>query len=482
MGRLMARGVPPLTETLDPPLLTRIVATLFPGGGRSVAPNVIVGDPDVIIVTAGEVRRAAKRIHLGRAPGPDKIPGLVVEKAAIHCCRGLAECFTMLLRKGIYPQVWKRAKLVLLKKKHVGDGSAPSTYRPIFLLDEVGKLFKRVVVSMVSEFLDSKNILSPFQHSFRVGHSTLGAIKKVKDYIQECASGGQVGVLTLLDISNAFNSLPYETVIASMKGIKPSVKYLGIALDPGMTFRLHFKALIPKAEGILRSIGRILPNLHGPRERKRRLYSSVIHSVLLYGAPVWWRAVVGDQRVRRAVRALQRKMAIRVCCAYRTVSFHAAMMVAGIIPLDHLAPRLAEVYATLKDAEGPVPPNIRAALGAFAMIRAVSAWKKEEISLIRVTGETGARVRAAIVDRLDEWVGRPYSIGTTFHATQLMTGHGCFPAYLYGIRRTDSPRCYHCGADRDDAEHTLIECPAWTNARDSLVRELGGGCRSLFPG
>ncbi|KAI4476227.1 hypothetical protein M0804_013767 [Polistes exclamans] len=176
------------------------------------------------------------------------------------------------------------------------------------------------------------------------------------------------------------------------------------------------------------------------------------------------------------------EVAIRVCSAYRTVSFDAAIMVAGIIPLDHLVPQLAEVYATLKDAEGPVPSNIRAALGAEARRMAVAAWKKEELDLTGVTGETGARVRAAIADRLDEWVGRPHSIGTTFHATQLMTGHGCFPAYLYGIRRTDSPRCYHCGADRDDAEHTLIECPAWTNARDSLVRELGGGGGVTLPG
>ncbi|XP_014614909.1 PREDICTED: uncharacterized protein LOC106792890, partial [Polistes canadensis] len=144
------------------------------------------------------------------------------------------------------------------------------------------------------------------------------------------------------------------------------------------------------------------------------------------------------------------------------------MMVAWIISLDQLAPRLAEVYVTLKEAKGPVPPNIRAALGAFARMGAIAAWKKEEIGLIEVTGETGVRSRAAIADRLEEWVGRPYSICTTFHATQLMTGYRCFHAYLYGIRRTDSPLCFHCGADRDDAEHPLIECPAWTNARDSL--------------
>ncbi|KAI4472929.1 hypothetical protein M0804_015552 [Polistes exclamans] len=448
MGKLGACGVP-LTEALDPHLLERIVAALFPEGGRPVVPNVLVEKTEEIVVKIGEVRKAASRINLGRAPGPDGIPCLVVKSAATYCGRGLTECFTVLLMSGVFPQAWKRARLVLIKKKHDGDGSAPSTYRPICLLDEVGTLFGRVVVSRVSEFLDNRNVLSPRKHSFRDGHSTLGAIEEVKGYIQECASDGRVGVLTLLDISNAFNSLPYETVIESMVGrsfptyidlevlvneieglglkvalqktevmafpasalrrrriapptviryrgvcivVKPSVKYLGIVLDSSMSFRPHFRALIPKAEGILRSIGRILPNLHGPREKKRRLYSSVIHSGLLYGAPVWWRAVVEDQRIRRAVRALQRRVAIGVFCAYRTVSFHAAMMVAGIIPLDHLAPPLATAYETLKNAEGPVSPDIRASLGAFSRIGAIAAWKEEEIGLVGVTGETGVRI------------------------------------------------------------------------------------------
>ncbi|XP_043494153.1 uncharacterized protein LOC122519054 [Polistes fuscatus] len=242
-----------------------------------------------------------------------------------------------------------------------------------------------------------------------------------------------------------------------------------------MTFRPHFEALIPRVQGILRSIGRILPNLHGTREKKRRLYSSVIHSVLLYGAPVWWRAVVEDQRVRRAVRALQRRVAIRVCCAYKTVSYYAAMMVAGIIPLDNLAPQLADAYAAVREADDPVFPRTRAVLGAVSKRRAIAAWKEEEVNLVGAIGATGVRVRAAIASRLEEWVGRPFSLETTFHTTQLMTGHGCFPAYLYGIRKADSPRCFHCDAGNDDADHTLIECPAWTNARASLVRELGGG-------
>ncbi|XP_014614767.1 PREDICTED: uncharacterized protein LOC106792768 [Polistes canadensis] len=153
-------------------------------------------------------------------------------------------------------------------------------------------------------------------------------------------------------------------------------------------------------------------------------------------------------------------MAIRVCCAYRAAYFHAAMIVAGVIPLDHLAPRLAEAYAALRGAEGPVLPGITAAFGFFARWGAVVAWREEKLGLVCVPGETGVRVRAAIADKLVEWAERLFSIGTTFHTTQLMTGHGCFPAYLYRICRAASPRCFYCGVDEDDADHTLIVCLA----------------------
>ncbi|XP_014614918.1 PREDICTED: uncharacterized protein LOC106792897 [Polistes canadensis] len=108
-------------------------------------------DPEEIVVTVEEVHRAAKRINLGRAPGPDGIPGLVVKRAAIHCGRGLAESFIMLLRREVFPRAWKRTKLVFLKKKKIGDGNLPSLYRPICLLNEVGKLFERVVFSKGSD-------------------------------------------------------------------------------------------------------------------------------------------------------------------------------------------------------------------------------------------------------------------------------------------------------------------------------------------
>ncbi|XP_043498391.1 uncharacterized protein LOC122521611 [Polistes fuscatus] len=76
MNKLRARGLPPLTEALDPSLLATIIGSLFPGDGQPVSPNEDLQDLAGVEVLPEEVRRAAARIGLGRAPGPDGVPGL----------------------------------------------------------------------------------------------------------------------------------------------------------------------------------------------------------------------------------------------------------------------------------------------------------------------------------------------------------------------------------------------------------------------
>ncbi|XP_046837587.1 uncharacterized protein LOC124432620 [Vespa crabro] len=151
----------------------------------------------------------------------------------------------------------------------------------------------------------------------------------------------------------------------------------------------------------------------------------------------------------------------------------------GDYPLMHLAPRLAETYAAIRDAEEPVSPRAKAVLGALARRRAVEAWRAEEIELLESPATTGERVRTAVAEWLAEWIERPFCISTTFHTTQLMTGHGCFAAYLFKIRKIPTPQCLHRGEGEDTAEHTLVDCPAWTDDRSELVNTMGGGQLSL---
>lgn len=64
------------------------------------------------------------------------------------------------------------------------------------------------------------------------------------------------------------------------------MKYLGIMLDSRLNFREHFK-YVTKTTKVVRALSRLMPNLRGPGEHKRRLYANVVMSILTYGAPVW---------------------------------------------------------------------------------------------------------------------------------------------------------------------------------------------------
>jgi len=75
----------------------------------------------------------------------------------------------------------------------------------------------------------------------------------------------------------------------------PFMKYLGIVLDDKLNFKQHFVHIDGK---VGRALGRLMPNLRSPIEKKRRLYTEIIASVVLYSAPIWadLLAVSGDSR------------------------------------------------------------------------------------------------------------------------------------------------------------------------------------------
>ncbi|XP_011688212.1 PREDICTED: uncharacterized protein LOC105450178 [Wasmannia auropunctata] len=155
----------------------------------------------------------------------------------------------------------------------------------------------------------------------------------------------------IISFVDAWNEPVRDSVEAA--GIRVPVgnrlKYLGLVIDPGWTFDTHFRELLPRVEKMAMAIVRLMPNLRGPGERRRRLYAGVIHSAILYRAPVWAPAVAANKRLCGDLGRLQRRVALRVIAAYRTVSLEAAGLLAGIVPFDILAGRYWRLYRRMRE-------------------------------------------------------------------------------------------------------------------------------------
>jgi len=129
------------------------------------------------------------------------------------------------------------------------------------------------------------------------------------------------------------------------------MKYLGVILDSKLNFKQHFIYIDGKVGKVNRALGRLMPNLRGPTERKRRLYAGIVASVVLYAAPVWADSLVVSGESRRLFRRWQRAIALRVCAAYRSVSFDSATLLGRLIPYELLAAERARIFWQVQDAK-----------------------------------------------------------------------------------------------------------------------------------
>lgn len=139
------------------------------------------------------------------------------------------------------------------------------------------------------------------------------------------------------------------------------MKYLGVVLDSRLSFLPHLEYVEMKATRVARSLGLLMPNLRGPSQAKRRLYYNVIISVLEYGSPVWAREFMTSPKKQRIVKRVQRMAALRVICAYRTVSLEAATLLAGVPPFSLLVDMRSRVYQRLDDLKKEEGLTLRAA-------------------------------------------------------------------------------------------------------------------------
>lgn len=109
------------------------------------------------------------------------------------------------------------------------------------------------------------------------------------------------------------------TVEGKRVELQNSIKYLGLLIKDDWSFKNHLGQVARKAEGMMVRLGRFMANKKGPSEKKRKLYSNIINSVVLYGAPIWADEVEQMPKIAQPIRSVQRRVSLRVLRAYKSL-------------------------------------------------------------------------------------------------------------------------------------------------------------------
>lgn len=262
---------------------------------------------------------------------------------------------------------------------------------------------------------------------------------------------------------------PRLTVGGHQITIFNKIRYLGVILDKGLTFAAHVDSVAKKATQTAAALARLMPNIGGPGQWKRKLLGSVVDSQLLYAAPVWINSITNVARTRASLIRPQRSIALRTIRAYRTVSDEAALVLACTPPADLTGLERGRIRSRLNATfePGELRPS-KLAVKREEQKTTIALWQARWEATSKA-----AWTRRAIPD-IGRWLGRTVPlVPLTFHMTQALTGHGCFQWYLNRMARADSPHCYQCLDNSDTAEHTLFECSYWDRFRDQLSAQLG---------
>jgi len=99
-------------------------------------------------------------------------------------------------------------------------------YRPVSNLSFLSKIIEKVVQQQLFAYLNTHSLLPECQSAYRPFHSTETALVKVVNDLLRSMDKGNVSVLTLLDLSSAFDTIDHEILLerlSSLYGISGDV-------------------------------------------------------------------------------------------------------------------------------------------------------------------------------------------------------------------------------------------------------------------
>ena len=129
----------------------------------------------------------------------------------------LIELFNQSLTTGTVPASFKAAYITPLLKKPDADPTDAKFYRPISNLSVLSKLLERLVAKQLLDFLTTGGLLPDLQSAYRAYHSTETAVLKVLSDILLAVDSGDLAVLTLLDLSAAFDTVDPEILLRRLR-------------------------------------------------------------------------------------------------------------------------------------------------------------------------------------------------------------------------------------------------------------------------
>ena len=168
-------------------------------------------------VSVREIRKACYQMRAKAATGVDQLPILIFQCCFRELMSFLQRLFTASIQLSFFPTLWKVAKVIALRKPGKASYAEARAYRPISLLNHLGKLLEVIVNTRLKHWIETHQVLSPFQWGFRPGRHVQGACWRLVEEVTSAFRARDQVQAVALDIQSAYDSVWRNGLLEKMK-------------------------------------------------------------------------------------------------------------------------------------------------------------------------------------------------------------------------------------------------------------------------
>jgi hypothetical protein len=158
------------------------------------------------LTSPSEVQQAIRGLKVGKAPGPNGIRNMVLRHLPKRAITFLMKVFNAVLRMQYFPSAWKQARVVSILKPGK-DPTLPPSYRPISLLDTVGKLFEKILLARVLREVSECGLVRDELFGFRPRQSTTLQLARLVERVNRNFDERRLTGARFLDMAKAFDTV-----------------------------------------------------------------------------------------------------------------------------------------------------------------------------------------------------------------------------------------------------------------------------------
>jgi hypothetical protein len=162
-----------------------------------------------ITLNVEDVHRELRNLDAHKGSGVDNIPPIFLKSTAKTLCHPLLYLFNKCLKDGVFPTIWKAARIVPVFKS--GDRSLVANYRPISILCTLSKLFERLVHNNIYPRLH--NVIIEQQHGFVKRRSTSTNLLIYVSNLFECIDANKRVDSVYTDFQKCFDRVDHKILL-----------------------------------------------------------------------------------------------------------------------------------------------------------------------------------------------------------------------------------------------------------------------------